>query len=112
MNKYIPLLALVFSLATSTQAEETVLHQAIGELGTLNGIALACKQNALTARMREIMVDTVPKERDIGEVFERATHTSFLDFGRSGKVCPDGKSLAGDIDLVREKLRLAAGKTS
>ena len=112
MTKSLPLLALLLTFASVTHADETALRQAIGELGTLNGIALACKQNALTARMREIMVDTVPKERNIGEVFEQATHASFLDFGSSGKVCPDGKSLAGDIDLAREKLRLAAGKPS
>jgi hypothetical protein len=112
MNKLIPLLVLLLTIGSSTHADETALRQAIGELGALNGIALACKQNALTARMREIMVDTVPKEREIGEVFEQATHVSFLDFGNSGKVCPDGKTLASDIDLAREKLRRVAGKTS
>lgn len=112
MTKALPMLALLLAIASGTHADETALHQAISELGRLNGIALACKQNALTARMREIMVDTVPKERNIGEVFEQATHASFLDFGSTGNLCPDGRSLAGDIELAREKLRRAAGKTS
>lgn len=93
-------------------AAADTLQQAVSELGTLNGIALACKQGALTARMREIMVDTVPKERAVGEVFEQATQASFLSFGTAGQDCPDGKSLAGQVDRARDKLRQQAGKTS
>lgn len=112
MTKALPLLALLLAVSAGAgaSADDAGLERAVSELGTLNGIALACKQNALAARMREIMVDTVPKERSVGEVFEQATHASFLDFGSAGKTCPDGKSLAGEVDRAREKLRRAAGK--
>ncbi|RKT50693.1 hypothetical protein DFR40_2615 [Azonexus fungiphilus] len=110
MTKALPLLALLLAVSAGVGADDTGLERAVSELGTLNGVALACKQNALAARMREIMVDTVPKERSVGEVFEQATHASFLDFGSAGRTCPDGKSLAGEVDRAREKLRRAAGK--
>ena len=91
-------------------AVEDTLAQAVTEFGSLNGVVLACKQHALTARMREIMVDTVPKERNVGELFETATSKSFLDFGAAGKACPDGKRLAEDIELGRSKLQKAVGQ--
>lgn len=114
MTPTLPLFAVLLTLACANgaHADDAGLNQAISELGKLNGIALACKQNALTARMREIMIDTVPKERNVGEVFEQATHTSFLDFGSAGRPCPDGKSLANEVNRAREKLRHAAGKAS
>lgn len=86
-------------------ASDSELPPAVSELGTLNGIALACSQPALSARARQIMIDTVPKERSIGEVFEQATQESFLAYGRDGKTCPDGKTLATQVDETRSKLR-------
>lgn len=107
-------LATAFTLlaACPLHAAEDALTQAVTEFGTLNGVILACKQHALTARMREIMVETVPKERNVGEIFEEATSKSFLNFGAEGKACPDGKNLAEQIDLGRSKLRQAAGKNT
>lgn len=106
-----PLIAALILLgAPAAHAAEDALTQAVTEFGTLNGVILACKQHALTARMREIMVDTVPKERNVGELFEDATSKSFLNFGSDGKTCPDGKTLAEQIDLGRGKLQKAVGK--
>ncbi len=105
------LLAALSWQAPMAVADDSSLKQAVSELGALNGIALACSQPALSARAREIMIDTVPKERTIGEYFEQATQQSFLAYGSAGKICPDGKSLATQVDQVRSKLRLQVNKT-
>ena len=110
MTKALPLLALLLAVSAGVGADDAGLERAVSELGTLNGVALACKQNALAARMREIMVDTVPKERSVGEQFEQATNASFLAFGSTGQTCPDGKALAEQVDRARDKLRQQAGK--
>lgn len=92
-------------------ANDDKLQQTVSELGTLNGIALACDQPALSARAREIMIDTAPKERSVGEYFEQATQQSFLAYGSAGKTCPDGKALASQVDEMRSKLRRQLNKT-
>ncbi|MGE0080540.1 MAG: hypothetical protein AB7U81_04525 [Thiohalomonadaceae bacterium] len=93
--------------ASAGAAQDTELSRSVARLGELNGVALACNQGALAARLREIMVDTAPKERGVGEVFENATNESFLAFGRAGRECPDGRTLAEQIDRAREALERA-----
>lgn len=89
--------------------QDAELQQSVARLGELNGIALACKQNALATRLREIMIETAPKQRDVGEYFENATNESFLAFGQSGDDCPDGKTLAGQIEHARQALNRVMG---
>ncbi|MCK9529860.1 MAG: hypothetical protein M0R77_04755 [Gammaproteobacteria bacterium] len=88
---------------------DEALRGAVTRLGELNGTALACGQGALVARLREIMVNTAPKQREIGEYFEIATNETFLSFGQSGRECPDGKALAMRIDAAREHLGAVVG---
>jgi hypothetical protein len=101
--------ALSAGLSGLAHAGDEALRGAVMRLGELNGTALACGQGALVARLREIMVATAPKQRDIGEYFEMATNETFLSFGQSGRECPDGKSLALSIDEAREHLRTTVG---
>lgn len=96
-----------FSLAASPPAPE--LQQRISALGQLNGVALACQQMALSARLREILINQAPKEREIGEIYEQATQASFLAQGQEGKNCPDSKTLAGQIDDARANLERTLG---
>lgn len=90
-------------------APQVDLRQVVTRLGQLNGIALACKQDVLAIRLREIMIGTAPKQREIGEAFEIATNEAFLAFGRAGQECPDGRALAEQIDVAHRDLRLAIG---
>lgn len=102
--------ALLGGLAGEAGAQPAeALPQAVLRLGELNGVALACQQKALTARLREIVIEIAPKERGIGEQFEQATNASFLEFGRSGASCPDGRSQAEQIAAAEAELRRAAG---
>ncbi|THF67332.1 hypothetical protein E6C76_02865 [Pseudothauera nasutitermitis] len=85
------------------------LEQAVRDLGQLNGVALACRQGALSARMRSLMIEVAPKERGVGEYFEEATSEAFLEMGRNGSECPDGRTLAERIEGVRQALLQAVG---
>lgn len=78
----------------------------VAALGRLNGVALACKQPALTARLREIVVNHAPKTRAVGEAYEQASNRAFLEQG-AGRACPDGKALAGEIDAAEAGLKAA-----
>lgn len=100
------LLLLAFSTAVYS-GELPASLAPVAELGRLNGIALACKQPALTARLRQAMVDHAPKSREVGEAFEQATNRSFLSQGQSGSACPEGKQLAERVDFEIAALRSA-----
>lgn len=79
----------------------------VAELGRLNGIALACSQPALTARLRDIVVAGAPKIREVGEAFEAASSRAFLEQGQGGRSCPDGRALAGAIAAAETALQAA-----
>lgn len=79
----------------------------VAALGRLNGVALACKQPALTARLREIVVAHAPKSRAVGEAYEQASNQAFLDQGAAGRACPDGKALTREIDAAEAGLKAA-----
>lgn len=80
----------------------------VAALGRLNGVALACQQPALTARLREIIIGQAPKTRAVGEAFEAASNRAFLDQG--GRACPDGKTLAGEIAAAEAGLKAASAQ--
>ena len=112
--RYVLLLSASLALlAGSAQAENQVgsaLLAQVSELGRLNGVALACGQPALTARLREIMVNSVPKTRELGEVYEQASNAAFLAQGLHGAKCPGGKVLAEQVDVARQQLSGAAAQ--
>ena len=80
---------------------------AVRALGELNGVALACQQPALVARAREAVIDAAPKERAIGELFEKATSDSYLARLQGGAACPDGRSLAEQMARAIADLQAA-----
>lgn len=79
----------------------------VAALGRLNGVALACQQPALTARLRDIVVNHAPKTRAVGEAYEQASNRAFLEQGAAGRACPDGKALAGEIEAGEAGLKAA-----
>lgn len=100
------LLLLAFS-ATVSAGEPPAALAPVLELGRLNGIALACKQPALTTRLRQAMVYGAPKSREVGEAFEQATNQSFLAQGQPGGSCPEGRQLAERVELGIAALKAA-----
>lgn len=109
-NKKLIAAALAAAALSAGAEPRDGLEAAVSRLGELNGVALACKQGALAARVREIVIANAPKERGVGEFFEQATSSTFLAFGSSGSECPDGRSLAGQIDAAQQQLLLARGE--
>lgn len=90
--------------------DQAVGQEAVKALGRLNGISLACKQGALAARSREIILQRVPKERAIGEIFEHATSEAFLLQTRGEATCPDTRALLEQIDAQDVLLQSAFAK--
>lgn len=75
----------------------------IAELGSANGVALACKQPANMSAIKSVMIHSVPKTRAHGEVFESATSESFLQQG--SQVCPSNDALAARVADIETRLK-------
>lgn len=105
-------LAGLLTAAIGQAADELppALHSSINSLGQLNGQALACQQMALSTRLRNILINEAPKERNVGEVFEQATQDAYLAQGEAGKSCPNSKVLASRIEAAAADLRRALGE--
>lgn len=82
---------------------------AIRALGALNGIALQCNGIAETQRMKRILVQTLPKRRQLGELFDYETNKSFMAFIEKHGECPSPQSLSRQVDDALQKLKTAYG---
>ena len=102
------LLALLMATSLTSPLAHAEEPAALTNLGFLNGMALACKQAALVARLRDAVVSHAPKTREVGETFEQATNMAFLGYGDNA-VCPDGKTLAERVDAGIAELKAAYG---
>jgi len=98
---------LLISLATlSHAASETQLY-AIKHLGELNGIALHCKALPETQRMKRALVKNLPKRRELGELFDTESNTSFLKFIQDGSTCPSPAKFSAQVSQGIDKLEQA-----
>ena len=102
--------ALLLPLLATPVLADASLAPAIQRLGDLNGTALACQQTALATRVRDIIIEYVPKERQMGERFEAATQQRYLAIGREAQRCPDSRSLVDAIEQARQQLLSALGE--
>lgn len=75
----------------------------VGELGRLNGQALACAQSANIARIKAVMINHAPKSRRYGEAFEQATQAGFSGAHQPG--CPDAAALARRVEETAARLQ-------
>ncbi|MCB1960277.1 MAG: hypothetical protein KDE68_07105 [Rhodocyclaceae bacterium] len=94
-------LSAVFSFSRADSAEGDA---AIGALGEANGIALACKLTGNVARIKAMMIDTVPKTRANGALFEQATNDAFLS-QHQGNACPAEADMGARVDGLEARLR-------
>lgn len=102
--------AVLLFAATGLALAQEAGSEAVAALGRLNGVALACSQPALNARLREIIVNTAPKTRAVGEAFEQATHAAYLAHLQQGAACPDGKTLSEQVAAGEAALQQAFRK--
>ncbi len=100
-------LALVLSLNIAPAIAADEGSAAITAIGEINGIALACQQMAIVSRARNAVATTAPKTRANGEIFEEATNSNFLAFGKDKKTCPDAATLAQRLNDAEQRLSSA-----
>lgn len=107
MKKSLCSLFALYLLAATAMAASDAQRQAIESLGQLNGVALQCRQTAEMQRMKQAMVDNLPKQRLLGEWFDAATNSAFLDFARNGGRCPAEADFRQRVDQAIEALKQA-----
>ncbi|MEW8070169.1 MAG: hypothetical protein AB2810_05250 [Candidatus Thiodiazotropha endolucinida] len=90
---------------TEAFAENSEQLAAITALGSLNGIALHCKALSETQRIKRALVATLPKRRQLGELFDYETNRSFMAFIEKNGACPTSHSLEQQVDEALERLK-------
>ena len=85
-------------------------HDAVGELGALNGVALACRYSQEVSRMKEAVVANAPKERSYGMAFDESTNAAFLAFVEKRQPCPAITGFSSQVDAAIEAMETAFGK--
>ncbi len=106
VTPYLLLSAALLTVAPmSVLAETEEQLQAVKEMGALYGVALPCKYLQQTRRIKSGMVETLPKKRYLGQVFEQATNESFLEFTKAGTTCPGEEEMAEKVNAAIEQLQ-------
>jgi len=93
--------------SSSAIAINDAQQQAIESLGQLNGIALQCTRTPEMQSMKQAMVDNLPKQRSLGEVYDNATNASFINFAKNNKACPDHKGFTIKVNTAIDNLKQA-----
>jgi len=73
----------------------------------LNGVALHCHYLDETRRMKEALVSTLPKRRELGLAFDEVTNESFIGFIDQELSCPKRADFSGQVDSAIEALKKA-----
>lgn len=108
MKRVLPLLCALM-LALPAAANDSVAKGVaeIGELGRLNGQALACAENQAAARIKALMIEHAPKVRNVGSAFEEATNRAFLEQSQDPSGCQSGAVLILQAEEVAKRLLAA-----
>lgn len=104
--KSLPLVVMLVAqvpVALATPEGEAALRQ----LGAVNGVALECGHLGQVRRIKQAVVDVVPKQRYYGALFEQATHDGFLAFIEAQRACPTEVGLAAEVDTAVQQLKRA-----
>ncbi len=105
-NKIMLLISLsVISWATSLQAMTDSQQQVISSIGKLNGIALQCRYIDQVKRIKMALVESLPKQRMLGEWFEQSTNASFMEFMEKDQVCPAAQLFQLEVDAAIENIK-------
>lgn len=102
--KLVVLLVPLLLLAGPVAAEADAGLAAIHDLGRVNGQGLACRQMAVSAQAKALMLKHAPKARRYGEAFEEATNAAFLAQGKEDG-CPQSAELTGKLGELASRLQ-------
>ena len=89
---------LALPAAVSAESSEQEGYQAVEELGRLNGIALNCRYFDQVKRIKQMLIASLPKRRELGQLFEDETDASFKSFIQSGAACPSPVAFGEEVD--------------
>lgn len=103
-------LSLILLAGAPAHAFTPVQHEAVRHLGELNGIALHCGYTFEIHRMKEVLSNTVPKVRQLGEYFEDETQKSFNTMLQKNLSCPGPEKFHERVDGAIGALRAAYPK--
>ena len=106
-NRLLIILAIFLTALNSNRLQAASGEQlhAVEDLGRLNGIALQCKYFQQAQRIKSSLVVHLPKERQLGRLFEDATHESFLAFLEDATGCPGEDALGDQVGAGIETLK-------
>ena len=89
---------LLLSFRVQAQGYSADQYESIRQLGQLNGVALNCQFLNETRRMKKALVVTLPKRRQLGELFDTETNSAFLKFIEEKRECPSEDKLSRQVD--------------
>jgi hypothetical protein len=99
--KFLLLIGLLLALTGSAFADPTDSTEVgvaeVRTLGTLNGLALACRHYSASSEAKALMIRYAPKTRRYGTLFEMATNTAFVAAAKDGASCPSESDLAARL---------------
>ena len=99
---------LVFlAVSTAASAGMNPGRQSVADMGKLNGTALACRYYDLARRIKRILIDNLPKSRELGRIFEDRTREAFMVYVQANKTCPSPGVLEGRVDEVEQRIHKA-----
>ena len=82
-------------------------YKSVEALGRLNGVALQCRYLGETQRMKQALIETLPKRRELGMAFDQITNDAFLEFFERDGICPDASDFEESVDQAIQKLKHA-----
>lgn len=85
-------------------AAEDAQLAAIKRLGELNGIALNCGHFSETQRMKQALVANLPKQKQLGELFDYETNRSFMKVIQEQATCPTKIELHRQVEQAIQEL--------
>lgn len=103
------LLALI-GMGGQAAASQQAQFDAIKRLGDLNGVALHCRALLETRRMKMALIRNLPQRRQLGELFDRQSHESFMAFIENKGRCPSMAELGAQVDTAIKQLERVYAK--
>ena len=97
-------LLMLTSLLPAQAAEHDDRLQAIARMGELNGVALQCRYLDQMRRIKQVLIRHLPKERALGEWFEKTTQDAFMSFMQENRECPGLIEFERDLDAASERI--------
>ena len=97
------LIALSAPVLAQDAAADAALN-AIRDLGTLNGQALACAETDVASRAKKLMLAHAPKTQAYGDAYQNATQQVYMNQTQAKDGCADAKSLSATLDALAQRL--------